>query len=243
MIEAWPVNPIDVGVLLVLLVSGILAFFRGFVHEVLNIAAWIGAILAAVYGIPALSPWFMDVIPDVKWLPDRALAADIAAGAALFVVTLLILSIVAAIIGKQVQKSALNTLDRSLGFVFGLLRGMVFVVVGYAAMSWLLPPDRQPTWMRQAKSMPMIERGTTAAMAMLPEELRVRERSLRQGATEAKDKAETLMDTARQAQEAQETFERLNNPQPRAATPESTDPGYTSGERDDLNRVIQQNTQ
>ncbi len=46
--EAAPINVTDVVVALVILISGLLAFFRGFVHELLAVLSWIGAGLATL---------------------------------------------------------------------------------------------------------------------------------------------------------------------------------------------------
>jgi membrane protein required for colicin V production len=164
MMENWPVNPVDIVVLIVLVISGALAFFRGFVHEVLGIGAWIGAILAAIYGLPHAQPYARQYIP-IDW------AADLAAVIVIFLGVLLVLSFITAVIARRVQESALNTVDRTLGFLFGLARGGVIVVVLYIAASWLVPPDTQPVWVQQARSMPTIQEGAQALVALVPEDL------------------------------------------------------------------------
>ena len=58
-----PVNVFDVGVIAVLLVSALLAYARGFVHEVLAVVGWIGAIVATFYGFPYLQPYARQLIP------------------------------------------------------------------------------------------------------------------------------------------------------------------------------------
>ncbi|MBK1663745.1 colicin V synthesis protein [Rhodospirillum rubrum] len=232
--SGWPINPLDILVLAVLLISAALAFFRGFVHETLAVGAWAGAIVSAVYGMPLVSPLFLDLMPRFPW------AADIAAAATIFLVMLLGLSILTTMVAKQVQKSALNTLDRSLGFLFGLLRGGVLLIAGYVAVSWLLPVDRQPDWMRTARSMPMIENGASSALALLPANLQARERALRNDTATVKQDAETLLDAGRSARDAQRSFDRLNSPRPEAPrSPTDSPTGYDSGERQEMNRLFE----
>ena len=115
-----PFTFLDIAIGVVLLISGLLAFVRGFVHEVLAVGAWIGAIVVAVFGFPYHRPYARDLIP-------HELVADAAAGAAIFVVALVVLSLLTRALSDRVKDSALNALDRSLGFVFGLLRGAVLV--------------------------------------------------------------------------------------------------------------------
>jgi membrane protein required for colicin V production len=164
MLENWPVNPVDIVVLVVLVISAALAFFRGFVHEALGVGAWIGAILAALYGLPYARPYAREYIP-IEW------AADLVVAVGIFLVVLFALSVITALIARRVQESALNTLDRSLGFLFGLARGALVVVVLYMAGSWLVPPDQHPAWVQQAKSMPIIEEGAVILDDLIPLDL------------------------------------------------------------------------
>lgn len=164
MLENWPVNPVDIVVLVVLVISAALAFFRGFVHEALGVGAWIGAVLAALYGLPHARPYAREYIP-IEW------AADLAVAVGIFLVVLFALSVITALIARRVQESALNTLDRSLGFLFGLARGALVVVVLYMAGSWLVPPDQHPDWVQQAKSMPIIQEGAAILDELVPLDL------------------------------------------------------------------------
>lgn len=164
MLDNWPVNPVDILVLVILVISAALAFFRGFVHEALGVGAWIGAILAAIYGLPHARPYAREYIP-IEWVADLAVAV------AIFLVVLFALSVITALIARRVQESALNTLDRSLGFLFGLARGALVVVVVYIAGSWLVPPDQHPAWVKQAKSMPIIQEGAVVLDDLVPLDL------------------------------------------------------------------------
>ena len=159
-----PVNVVDLAVLAVLLISAVFAYARGFIHEVLSIGGWIGAIFATIYGFPYAQPHFRGFIPI-------QLAADLATGVAIFVVTLFGLSIVIRAISRHIQESSLNVLDRSLGFLFGLLRGAVIVCLAYLGVEFLMAPDEQPKWMRDAKSMPLVQQGADALRGLIPDNL------------------------------------------------------------------------
>ena len=71
--EVSPINLTDAAVVLVILISGLLALFRGLVHEVLAVISWIGAALATIYGFPIARPYATELIA----VP---LIADMAAG-------------------------------------------------------------------------------------------------------------------------------------------------------------------
>ncbi len=161
-IQNLPISAIDIGGVLILLVSGILAYVRGLVHEVLSVGAWVGAIFATVFFYPAVKPYARDMIPV-------ELAADIATGVVVFILTLVILSLATRAVSTRVKDSALNVLDRSLGFLFGLVRGAVIICVAYLGFELIVPHDEQPTWITSAKSMPLIQRGTRELYKLIPE--------------------------------------------------------------------------
>lgn len=182
-VDSWPVNPLDLVVLAVLLLSAVLAFVRGFVREVLAIGAWVGAALATVYAWPTVRPWFQDamdsesvhgLIAPLGLGPGSTdLLADVLAGLVIFLLTLIILSALCHYIAKAVRGSALNAVDRSLGFLFGLARGALLVCLAYLFFLWLVPDrDNQPEVLVEARSLPLVERGSSALLAMVPEEMR-----------------------------------------------------------------------
>lgn len=161
-----PINAVDIAVGLVLLISAVLAYARGFVHEVLAVGGWVGAFFATVKGYPYAQPYARDMIPS-------ELLADFAAGVTIFVVSLVILTLVTRAISARVKESALNVLDRSLGFLFGVARGALVVCVAYIGLEFLIPREDQPAWVTDAKSLPLIVEGSQALVALLPEDTNI----------------------------------------------------------------------
>lgn len=192
----------------IMLVSGLLALMRGFTREVLSLVAWGIAAIAAYFAIkqPKLIEFAMTNIPYL----DKDILAQIAVGAAAFVVTLILVSIISVKISDYVVDSAAGAFDRTLGFIFGVARGFVFVAIAYLFYGWLLPFDKQEPWVREAFSLPMIKSTGETLLAFMPPEI-----------------ADTLSNTAL-----------LKNPdQPAAAgQPES---GYKSSEDQGLENLIQ----
>lgn len=125
---------VDAVVLGVLVVSGLLAFLRGFVREVLGIGAWVGAAVLAVWATPFARPRFE------VWLHDRPGLAEPLAYAVLFLVSLGVLLLISHRVGRMVRGSALGGLDRTLGLVFGLARGAALIVLAYIIAGWLAGP-------------------------------------------------------------------------------------------------------
>src|SRR3546814_20419830 len=119
--SSLPINPVDLIVIAVLLLSALLALFRGFVKEVLGIAGWVAAVAATIF--------FFPIVRDiVRSYIDSRLIADIVTGAAIFLPTLILCSLLTHWISEQVRASAVSAVDRSLGFVFGLARGALVVL-------------------------------------------------------------------------------------------------------------------
>lgn len=221
--ENLPVSITDIAVAVILLLSGLLALSRGFVHEVLSIGSWVGAALITLFGFAHVRPYARDLI-------ENEMIADIAAGAGTFIIALVILTIITKLIAEQVQGSALNPLDRSLGFVFGLFRGVLIVCLIYGAVSWFIPADKQPDWLRTAKSMPLIEQGTELLKSLIPSD----------AAEKIANQAEEQRTKANNALELQKTFNKMLSPDAKPTKQELQKQleGYSEQERKDLERLI-----
>ena len=215
------INPLDIVVVVILLISAVLAFMRGFVHEVLSIAAWVGAAFAALYGLPLVQPYARDLI---TW----TIAADAGAFVAIFLLSLLAFSIGTRAIARGIQHSAFNNLDRSLGFVFGLARGAVVLCGFVIILEWLMTPEEYPQWIADAKALPMMEVGADALRNVVPEALRSAE-------TQAREASEQLED----AVTLKETLERLTSPEPAPADDSERDGGYTDSERRQIDQLFE----
>ena len=152
---------IDILVIGTLLISGAFAYARGFVHEVLSIAGWVGAVFATLYGTPVLENFTLQFIED-------PFIATMATGISVFIATLVILSITTRRISHGVKESALGPLDRALGFLFGLLRGAAIVALVWIGYAWMVPTDEQPEWIYEARTVPLIIQGADMLKALAP---------------------------------------------------------------------------
>lgn len=120
---------VDGVVALVIVVSAILAYSRGFVREVMSIAGWIVAAILAYIFAPKAEPLIREIPVLGDFLGDSCELAIIAAFAAVFALSLVIVSIFAPLFSSAVQRSAIGGLDQGLGFLFGVLRGLILVAV------------------------------------------------------------------------------------------------------------------
>jgi membrane protein required for colicin V production len=143
------------------------------------------------------------------------------------VVTLVVLFLVSSLLGGWVRHSRLNALDRSLGMVSGLGTIALILAVAYIAMEQVWPPSKQPDWVRDARSIPLIKSAAQSLNEILPEEFKLMGKA---AANDVSDKARDL-----------QRFQKLVRPASDGET-RGQQPGYDKRARRDLNRIIQ-NTQ
>ncbi len=156
---------LDMIVLGAVALSALLAAVRGFTREVLSIASWAAAAVAAWSFHPML-------LPFVKQHIKHDTIALVIAIAAIFLVTLVIVSLITARISDFVLDSRIGALDRTLGLAFGAARGLLLAVVGYLLWSTLVTDQRrQPDWVRDARTKPLLESTGKALLAILPQDI------------------------------------------------------------------------
>jgi membrane protein required for colicin V production len=120
---------VDGAVALVILLSGVLAYSRGLVRETLSILGWVGAAVAAWYFAPMATPLVQEIPILSDFLGDSCELSVIAAFAGVFAIALILISIFTPVFAGAVQRSALGGVDQGLGFLFGVARGVLLVVV------------------------------------------------------------------------------------------------------------------
>src|ERR1700694_1781860 len=158
-----PITILDLVLLAVMLLSGLLAMVRGFMREILSIAAWGTAAVVTLYA-------FSKLLPTAKTYFNNDTVAAVVVVAGVFVGTLILVSIVTVRISDMVLDSRIGALDRTLGFLFGLGRGLLIVVVAFLFFAWLVPDKQQPDWVRSAKSLSVLQSTGNWLMALLPDD-------------------------------------------------------------------------
>ncbi|KPP87155.1 MAG: membrane protein required for colicin V production [Rhodobacteraceae bacterium HLUCCA08] len=122
---------IDGVVALVIVVSALLAYARGFVREALAIVGWIAATIVAFVFADRAVPLVKQIPMLGDFIGDSCQLSIIAAFAAVFAVVLVVVSIFTPLFSSVVQRSVLGGVDQGLGFVFGALRGILLVAVAF----------------------------------------------------------------------------------------------------------------
>jgi membrane protein required for colicin V production len=154
-------NPADIIVLAVLALSVLIGLWRGFVAEVLSLVCWIAAFWVAWMFGDAVAAWYG------QWLQHPA-ARVIAGYLTCFLGVLVAGALVGWLLRKLIQGSGLSGTDRVLGMLFGLVRGVLLVVVIVLVME--LTPLAGAAWWQQSQLLPGFAQGAGWVSAHLPPE-------------------------------------------------------------------------
>lgn len=131
----------DGAVALVVIVSALLAYNRGLTREALAIGGWLLAALAAFFFAPYVEPLVQELPFVGEILRDSCLISVLAAFAVVFGVALIVISVFTPLLSSAVQSTMLGPIDKGLGFVFGVARGVLLVGVLYLAYNLVVPAD------------------------------------------------------------------------------------------------------
>lgn len=217
-----PLSVADFIALGIIFLSGFLAYFRGAVREFFFLATWGGAVAAAVY-------LYRFALPTVSgWVGDDPLIAALATSVGLFVVALTLLTLISMVAVKRAEDSHLSVLDRSLGFVFGLIRGVVVVCLIYLVYALMAPVEEHPAWLREAKLTPLVAEGAEIMLALAPDDWGVQGEQVAEQLKETSSAIEPLID-----------YNNLVDPQAESGDAgNSGGAGYNDADREALDNMI-----
>ena len=158
-------NGIDIVILGVFLMSTLIGAMRGFTKELLSLFSWGGSLF--------FSSLFL---PVVQGFMHQYIANPVMAGGAgffcSFILSLVILSIIANIIAGYIHESSFRGIDHSLGFGFGIVRGVAFISIAELAFSTFWPRQNQPPSIQTARFVPMARKGGDIVLQILPHSTR-----------------------------------------------------------------------
>ena len=143
---------LDLVLAAVMLISGFLAMLRGLTRELLSIAAWIAAAGAAAFTYFFYQEEIKQLVPIQ---PEIAAVGGVAA--LVFLVVLIVVSLLTIKIGDWVLDSSIGALDRTLGLLFGLARGMVLVGIIFWFFIKFTDDKSRPNFIEDAYSRDAIE--------------------------------------------------------------------------------------
>ncbi len=156
----------DLIVLLLVGVAAIGGFLRGFVQEVLSLAAWVLAVLAIRFLHTDLTAAILEFI-------GSPVTAGIFAFALLLLIPYAAMKLIARVAGRASRQSVLGPIDRVLGFGFGAVKGMIIVIIGFSLLVlgydtiWGL--KGRPLWIAEARTYQLVDAGSREMVQLIAE--------------------------------------------------------------------------
>jgi membrane protein required for colicin V production len=148
-------------VIATVLISAILALARGFMRELMTLLTWGGAVLTGFWLWTPVRPIIADAVA-------QSLVVDAITLVLVFLVPLIIYKLIASMVVRGVDDSALSGVDRLIGLVFGVARGVLVVAIVYLVSIRLVPAEDHPEWVTQAWLLPEVETAAMLVDGLLP---------------------------------------------------------------------------
>lgn len=231
----------DVIVLAALLVSAIIAFFRGFIREVLTILGVVGGLAASWGAGPLLSPlvrgWMgvkegetpeklFDMIP-------YDIVADVLAYGSVFIIVVGLLSVASHFLSGWARAVGLGAVDRTLGVVFGLARGIIILGLLYLPIHVMVDPKTSDEWFKDSRTRFYIQGTADGMMKLLPESFR------EESGKKAEETADQMVKSTREKLQEMDVLRGEEPPAPPPA--EEPDDGYQREQRQQMNDLFEDN--
>lgn len=251
----------DIVVVSILIVSAAIAFFRGLIREVLTIIGVIGGLIAAYFLGPLLAPVARNMLgvngegDETKALFDLipyTIVGDVLAYGAIFLIVVILLSVASHFLASGAKAVGLGALDRSLGVIFGLIRGILILALLYLPFYMFTELESRKDWLEGSRTRVYVEATAGWIEGLIPESL------IEKSEEQAKEAQESIKSTREKLQEIdvlrgeetvkekqpaqQKTFrpgEHENDP-PLAGETENA-PAYNEEERQIMQDLIREN--
>jgi membrane protein required for colicin V production len=179
-----PHTAVDILVIAVILISAVLAFIRGITREMLSLGTWLLAIFLAFTQFDKVTPYLEEKVAN-------PMIRDFLGGLIIFGAVLVILLPIGFYLRGFVKGEQVTAIDRSLGFVFGALRGYALMAILYLVVMLAMPEDKQPPWLQEANTKPALAYGAELIRGVIPAEQRDIFDKKKPGATEEEEPADT----------------------------------------------------
>ncbi len=160
---------IDGVVALIIVVSSLLAYSRGFVREAMAIAGWVAAAVLGFLFAPKVEPLIKEVPVLGEFVADSCELSMIAAFAAVFAVALILVSFFTPLFSSIVQRSAVGGIDQGLGFFFGVARGILLIAIAFFVYKTVIT-EQTFTMVDESRSAEVFSRLTDTIEERNPEE-------------------------------------------------------------------------
>lgn len=227
----------DILVLIVLFISAGIAFMRGFIREVLTIAGVIGGLAAAYFGAPYAIPFvrgWLGVVEGEK--PEKLfdilpydVLADILTYGGIFIIVVIVLSLISHTLAESAKAIGLGAVDRTLGFIFGLVRGVILLGLLYLPVHLFIAEESKENWFKDSRTQIYLEKTAQAMEDLLPED--------------AEQKATEALETGKETNAIREklkNIELLKPSEEKLKEEEQKLDGYNEEFRDQMNELFEE---
>ncbi len=168
---------VDIIIGVVLLVSAVISFLRGLIREVLTIIGVVSGFLAAYfmggYFVPTLNDWmgieegaeptyFLGIVPYETLSQGLSYSS-------IFILVVVFVSLISHVLAESAKDVGLGALDRTLGVVFGLARGVLLLGFAYLLPHVLLDDETKASWFEGSRAFPYLETTTIMIAQVMPE--------------------------------------------------------------------------
>ena len=165
------INYVDGGVAAILLISAIMAYSRGFTREVLAIAGWLIAAAVAAFLTPMVEPLIRELPAVGSFLASSCVLSVITAFTLVMALGLLIMAVFTPVFSSMVLDSVFGPIDRMLGFVFGVARGALLIVIAFLLYEALVGNPQEFAPLAESQSFPYITDIAARLEAAMPTEM------------------------------------------------------------------------
>jgi len=153
-----PLSYLDAALLAICFISGLLAMYRGLTREMLSILSWVVAAAATLYFVLNYKPLAAEM---AQQMGTQVAIAQIAIGAIIFLIVLIVVHLITSRISDSVLDSQVGMIDRILGFMFGVARGFILIVIPYMLYEAFIVDPKKPesewVWVKNSQSLPLIK--------------------------------------------------------------------------------------
>jgi len=188
------INTADIIILVIILLSGILSFQKGFIQEIMRISSWIGAVVVALYS-------YNPILPYVQKYVDMEIGASAITGASSFILSLVVFYIISHFISGIVKYSLIGSLNKSLGFIFGIIKGVVICSILYISIMYLYNGKKIDIF-ENAKTKNIIKYTSNIIILFLPENFE----------NKVNGTVKIIKNNATNLEKFNETYNKLNQP-------------------------------
>ncbi len=234
---------LDIIMVSVVLISSVVAFFRGFIKEMLTIVGLGGAaVISVLFGARLgefLERWFVDPEQEdqvyLTFIPAEVMSMGVGY-IALFIFTFLALAVMGYFLSKGAEAAGLGPIDRSLGVLFGIFRGALVVSVIYFSFSIFIEEGEEPQFMKDSKLLPFVSAGVDWTLDVTGFEKPFQDKDDEGEDENAVDKAADAIEKVKEAYiETEKAADALKETQGKLEGEE----GYAPQERDALKEMIE----